>query len=106
MTNLTDVKGLKPLKKKKKPQKYDNLVNEIRTQTGVPMNYALLSRIAVDAYVKKYEKPKGGYDLLGMTGAYADIAKEKQKERETKNLEIRLEKLKEKQKRLEALLKK
>lgn len=104
--NLSEVKGLKPLKPRKKPQKYDALINEIRAVTGVPMNAALLSRMAVDAYVKKYEKPKGGYDLIGMTGAYADIAKEKKRIRETKNLEARLEKLKEKQKKLEALLKK
>jgi hypothetical protein len=81
MTDLEDVKALKPLTQKKskktgkmpvKPQ-YLDLVNNIRVELGIPMNLSLLSRIGTDAYVNKLRKPNGEYDLKAIAAPYAKV---------------------------------
>lgn len=103
MAKLNDIKGLKELKPKVKMQ-YDDLINQVRTQTGVPLNRSMLAEISVEAYLKKYKKPNGGYDLFGMVQPYAEVLKEKKARHETVKLTKKLEKLKERQKTIEALL--
>jgi len=103
MAKLTEVKGLKELKPKTKKQ-YDDLINQVRTQTGVPLNRSMLSDISVEAYVKKHKKPNGGYDLIGMAQPYTEVLREKKARSETVKLTKKLEKLKERQKNIELLL--
>lgn len=102
--NLSDIKELKLLKKKKKEGVYDSLINKIRSEIGIPITNAMLSRIALDGYLKKNIKPNGEYDLKGILGIYDEIILKKQKEKEELKLIKKIEKLKEKTKAIESAL--
>jgi len=104
--NLDEIKGLIPLKKKKKTGVYDGVINDVRTRLGIPLSAKVLMEMATDAYIKKNTKPNGDYDLNGIVGNFGERVKAKQKERENLKLVKRLSKLKEKQIVLEVLLKK
>jgi hypothetical protein len=78
-------KGLKPLNPETEEQ-YDDVINEIRAEYGIPLNRSLLSRIALEDYMAKRRKQNGTYDLKAVIGSYAKM----KAEAEVKALESKL----------------
>lgn len=82
-------KGL-PALTPEKEQKYDKVINQIRTELGIPMNRQLLSRIALEEYMEAAKLQNGKYDIEGIAAPFKQVKLEK----ETKKLEAKLAKVK------------
>jgi len=70
--NTDEVKGLKPLTSDN-PQPYDEIINQIREELGIPMNRSLLAKIATEDYIAKRTSSNGKVDLKAIAYPYARI---------------------------------
>lgn len=87
---------MKALKKSKKPQPYDEMINEVRVKESVPLNRSLLARMAIEEFIGKRTKPNGQIDLKAVVQPYEKIKAARLAETKTARLEKREARLKEK----------